>query len=58
MELSKPVFDKNNQIKDWRSRIIMNPIPLQDVQISFPPDEDVPTISISPIEPSETDMAG
>lgn len=57
MELSKPVFDKNNQIKDWRSCIIMNPIPLQDVQISLPPDEDVPTISISPIEPSETDMA-
>lgn len=57
MELSKPVFDKNNQVKDWRSRIIMNPIPLQDVQISLPPDEEVPTINISPVEPSEPDLA-
>ena len=57
MELSKPVFDKSNQVKGWSSRIIMNPIPLQNVQISLPPDEDVPTISISAIEPSETDMA-
>ena len=57
MELSKPVFDKSNQVKDWSNRIIMDPIPLQNVQISLPPDEEVPTISISPIEPSETDMA-
>ena len=57
MELSKPVFDKSNQVKGWSSRIIMNPIPLQNIQISLPPDEDVPTISISAIEPSETDMA-
>lgn len=57
MELSKPHFDKNNQVNGWSSRIIMNPIPLQSVQISLPPDEEVPTISISPIEPSETDMA-
>lgn len=57
MELSKPVFDKCNQVGDWSSRIIMGPIPLQNVQISLPPDEEVPNISISPIEPSETDMA-
>lgn len=35
----------------------MNPIPLQNVQISLPPDEDIPTINISPIEPSEPDVA-
>lgn len=57
MELSKPHFDKNNQVNGWSSRIIMNPIPLQSVQISLPPDEEVPTIIISPVEPSETDMA-
>lgn len=57
MELSKPVFDKSNQVSDWSNRIIMNPIPLQNVQISLPPDEDVPSINISPIEPSEPDMA-
>ena len=57
MELSKPVFDKSNQVSDWSNRIIMNPIPLQSVQISLPPDEDVPSINISPIEPSEPDMA-
>ena len=57
MELSKPHFDENNQVGGWIKRIIMNPIPLQSVQISLPPDEEVPTISISPIEPSETDMA-
>lgn len=57
MELSKPHFDENNQVGGWIKRIIMNPIPLQNVQISLPPDEEVPTISISPIEPSETDMA-
>lgn len=34
----------------------MDSIPLQNVQISLPPDEEVPTISISPIEPSGTDM--
>lgn len=57
MELSKPVFDKSNQVKDWSSRIIMKPIPLQNIQISLPPDEEVPAINISPIDPSETDMA-
>lgn len=57
MELSKPVFDKSNQVSDWSNRIIMNPIPLQNVQISLPPDEDIPTINISPIEPSEPDIA-
>lgn len=56
MELSKPVFDKSNQVSDWSKRIIMDSIPLQNVQISLPPDEEVPTISISPIEPSGTDM--
>lgn len=56
MELSKPVFGKSNQVSDWSNRIIMNPIPLQNVQISLLPDEEVPTISISPIEPSEIDM--
>lgn len=56
MELSKPVFDKSNQVSDWSNRIIMDSIPLQNVQISLPPDEEVPTISISPIEPSGTDM--
>ena len=57
MELSKPHFDENNQVGGWIKRIIMNPIPLQNVQISLPPDEDVPSINISPIEPSEPDMA-
>lgn len=56
MELSKPVFDKSNQVSDWSNRIIMDSIPLQNVQISLPPDEEVPTVSISPIEPSGTDM--
>ena len=56
MELSKPHFDENNQVGGWIKRIIMNPILLQSVQISLPPDEELPTISISPIEPSETDM--
>ena len=57
MELSKPHFDENNQVGGWIKRIIMNPIPLQNVQISLPPDEDVPTINISSIEPIEPDTA-
>lgn len=57
MELTKPHFDENNQVGGWIKRIIMNPIPPQNVQISLPPDEEVPSINISPIEPSEPDMA-
>lgn len=57
MELSKPHFDENNQVGGWIKRIIMNPIPLQNVQISLPPDEEVPFINISPIKPSAPDMA-
>lgn len=52
----KATFCRKNQVGGWIKRIIMNPIPLQSVQISLLPDEEVPTISISPIEPSETDM--
>lgn len=57
LELSKPFFDENNKVKAWVHRIILDPVSLQNIHVSLPPNEAIPTIEISPINPSETDIA-
>lgn len=57
MELSRPNFNADNQVKGWINRIIMSPVPLQNNQISLPPVEDIPSINISPIDQDNTGIA-